>query len=203
MKFINIILISFTQIIISLPLLSQTQLSGEKPITPVVLMGKVLNGDTLPHVLLKEITIFPTLKFANQKEYLRYSRLVHNVKVTLPYARIASARLLEINNELGTIKSEKERKKYLKEAEKNLFAEFEAPLRKLTFSQGKMLIRLIDRETGNTSFDLIKQYKGKVSAFFWQGMARIFGANLKDEYNPNRDDKMVEYIIMMIDSGQI
>ncbi len=166
-----------------------------------ILKGKVIGGDTLPHVMLKEVVVIPSWKFASQREYVRYSRLVHNIKVTLPYARIASGKLLEINNQLAGIKGDKARKKFLNEAEKKLFEEFESPLRKLTFSQGKLLIRLIDRETGNTSYELIRLYKGKVSAFFWQGIARIFGANLKDEYDPDRDDKMVEHIILLIDNG--
>lgn len=128
-----------------------------------ILRGKVIDGDTLPHILLKEVVVIPPWKYANQREYVRYTRLVHNVKITLPYARMASSKLMEINQEMGKIKGDKARKKFLKEAEKKLFSEFEAPLRKLTFSQGKLLIRLIDRETGNTSYDLIRQYKGKVS----------------------------------------
>lgn len=167
----------------------------------IILRGKVIDGDTLPHIVLKEILVVPQWKFANQKEFVRYTRLVHNIKITLPYARLASTKLLAINNELVKIKGDKARRKYLKEEENKLFSEFEKPLKKLTFSQGKLLIRLIDRETGNTSYDLIRQYKGKIPAFFWQGIARIFGANLKDEYEPDRDDKMVEHIILLIDNG--
>jgi hypothetical protein len=203
MKIVWTTFIALALIISNVSLFSQVHSSGETSKEPIILRGRVVDGDTLPHVVLNEVIIFPPWKFASQKEYLRYSKLVRNVKITLPYARIASSKLLEISNELTKIKGEKERKKFLKEAEKELFAEFEGPLRKLSFSQGKMLIRLIDRETGSTSYDLIKQYRGKVTAFFWQGMARIFGANLKDEYDPSRDDKMVEYIIMLIDSGQI
>jgi len=203
MKTVLVILITIASSIWSFSLLSQVQTPVNDSDQTVILRGKVIEGDTLPHVYLKEVVIIPPWKFANQREYVRYTRLVHNVKVTLPYARIASAKLMEINQEMAKIKGDKERKKYLKEAEKKLFAEFEAPLRKLTFSQGKLLIRLIDRETGNTSFELIRQYKGKISAFFWQGIARIFGANLKDEYDAERDDKMVEHIILLIDNGLI
>ncbi len=82
-----------------------------------------------------------------------------------------------------------------------MIGQFENPLRKLTFSQGRMIIKLIDRETGNTSYDLIKDYKGGFSAFFWQSVARVFGSNLKDEYDGDREDKMIEHIIIMIDNG--
>ena len=182
---------------------SQSRSVPVDSIKNVILKGRIINGDTLPHIVLQEVTIVPPWEFKNRREYLRYTRLVHNIKVALPYARIASAKLKDINSELGKIKGDKARRKYLREAEKQLFAEFEAPLRKLTFSQGKILIKLIDRETGDTSYDLIRLYKGKVSAFFWQSLARIFGANLKDDYEPERDDKMIEYIIIMIDNGMI
>ena len=82
-----------------------------------------------------------------------------------------------------------------------MFAEFEQPLRRLSFTQGRLLIKLIDRETGDTSYNLIREYKGGVSAFFWQGIARLFGANLKDEYDAETNDKMIEHIISLIDMG--
>lgn len=166
-----------------------------------LLEGRVVGEDTIPHYNLAEVTITPPWKFKNKRQKRRYSRLVYHVKKTLPYARMAGKRLNEINAHLQTIETEKERKKYLKNAEKELFAEFEAPLRKLTFTQGRILINLIDRETGDTTYNLIKDYKGGVSAFFWQSVARVFGSNLKDEYDPEGDDKMIENIVIRIDNG--
>jgi len=167
-----------------------------------IVRATIIDGDTIPHVLLDEVTIIPPWKFKNNKEQIAYTRLARNVKIALPYARVAGVKLYEINSQLEKIKNEKDRKNYLKKAEKDLFTEFEKPLRNLTFSQGKILIKLIDRETGNTGFELIKEYRGSVSAFFWQGIARIFGANLKDVYNPeNNEDAMIEHIIKMIDNG--
>jgi len=203
MKILLAILITFATATISGTVHSQSVPAINDSIKNVILRGQIINGDTLPHIVLQEVTIVPPWKFKSKREYLRYTRLVHNIKVALPYARLASSKLRDINSELGKIKGDKARRKYLREAEKQLFAEFEAPLRKLTFSQGKILIKLIDRETGDTSFELIQLYKGKVSAFFWQGIARIFGANLKDDYEPERDDKMIEYIVIMIDNGMI
>ena len=203
MKILLAILITFATATISGTVHSQSVPAINDSIKNVILRGRIINGDTLPHIVLQEVTIVPPWKFKSKREYLRYTRLVHNIKVALPYARLASSQLRDINSELGKIKGDKARRKYLREAEKQLFAEFEAPLRKLTFSQGKILINLIDRETGDTSFELIQLYKGKVSAFFWQGIARIFGANLKDDYEPERDDKMIEYIVIMIDNGMI
>lgn len=166
-----------------------------------VLRSKIVDGDTLPNVILDEVTVVPPWKFRSEKERRSYGRLLVNIKKTLPYARLAGVQLQVINDSLMHIKGDKERRQYLRVAEKELFSEFEAPLRKLTFSQGRMLIRLIDRETGSTSYNLIKEYKGGVPAFFWQGIARLFGANLKDEYDPSKEDKMVEHIITLIDNG--
>jgi len=160
-----------------------------------------IDGDTLPHISIKEIQIVPPWRFKNVRQKRRYSRLVVNIKKTLPYARLAKNRLNEISAALDTIKAEKDRKEFLKKSEKILFNEFEKPLRKLTFSQGRMLIKLIDRETGDTSYKLIKDLKGGFSAFMWQSVARIFGSNLKSEFDRKGDDAMIEHIILMIDNG--
>lgn len=177
-----------------------TEMAGEKV---YMLQSIVKNGDTIPHIVLAEVKVVPDWKYENKRERRKYNRFVRNIKVALPYARVAARKLDAINTELSRIENEKARKEYLKEAEKKLFKEFEKPLRKLTFSQGRMLIKLIDRETGNTSYDLIKEYKGGFSAFFWQSVARIFGSNLKDEYHGDREDRMIEHIIILIDNGML
>lgn len=177
-----------------------TEMAGEKV---HMLESRVINGDTIPHVVLAEVKVVPDWEYKNKRERRKYNRFVRNIKVALPYARVAAHKLERINARLARIENEKERKEYLKEAEKELFEEFEKPLRKLTFSQGRMLIKLIDRETGNTSYDLIKEYKGGFSAFFWQSVARLFGSNLKDEYHGDREDRMIEHIIILIDNGML
>ena len=169
-----------------------------------VLRAEVINGDTIPHVDLREVIVTAKIKFKNKKDEIAYTKLVRNVKIALPYARIAGAKLYEINEQLAQIKDDKGRKQFMKQAEKDIQAEFEGQIRKLTFSQGKILIKLIDRETGNTGYELIKEYRGSVSAFFWQGIARVFGANLKDGYNTdNNEDAMIERIVKLIDMGAI
>ena len=167
------------------------------------LKSRVIEGDTLPHVYIGEVTVSPPWKFKSKRQHKRYSRLVVNVKKTLPYARLAKYRLDVIAHVIDTLPNEKAKKQYLKKAEKDLFEEFEKPLRKLTFSQGRMLIKLIDRETGDTSYDLIKDLKGGFSAFMWQSVARIFGSNLKSEFDSDGDDAMIEHIVIMIDNGML
>lgn len=169
----------------------------------IIVRQRIVDGDTLPHINLKEVAVVPPYRFKNKRQVKRYSRLVRNVKVTLPYARMAASKLQQINDELATIEGEQARKKFLKESEKELFNEFEKPLSKLTFSQGRMLIKLIDRETGDTSYALIKEYKGGFTAFFWQSVARMFGSNLKSEYDEAGDDRMIEHIIILIDNGML
>ncbi|MFW6202699.1 MAG: DUF4294 domain-containing protein [Marinilabilia sp.] len=174
------------------------EMAGEE----VYMLGReVVKGDTLPHVLLGEVKIVPEWEFRSKRERRHYNRLVRNIKIALPYARLAAHKLQKINAELARIEGEDEREAYLDEAEEKLFKDFEQPLRKLTFSQGRILIKLIDRETGDTSYNLIKEYKGGFSAFFWQSVARLFGSNLKKEFDAEREDRMIEHIIVQIDNG--
>ena len=158
-------------------------------------------NDTIPLVELEEVRIYKSADF----EYLSYKRrdrrLVKNVKKAYPYSRIAGIKLKELDAELSKLKSEDEQKEHIKQAEKEIMSEFEKDLRKLTVTQGIILVKLIDRETGQTSYEVIKDLKGGFSAFFWQGIARIFGNNLKAEYDPEGDDAKIEDIVKGIEAG--
>jgi hypothetical protein len=118
-------------------------------------------------------------------------------------AKVAAIKLAEYNRVYTTFKTERERKKYVKGVEKELFAEFEEELRVMRVSEGRILIKLLDRETGNSSFEIIKEFKGGFPAFFWQSVARLFGHDLKAQYDPVMEDRLIEYIIMQIDLGLI
>mgnify|MGYP003298771777 FL=1 len=166
----------------------------------VITQAKVLNGDTIPFIRLPEVRVY-CRKRKTKRQIARYNRLVYNVKKVLPYARTAAKVISEIEDSLSHISDEKLKKRYLKEAEDALFAEFEAPLKKLTITQGRILIKLIDRETGDTTFELIRSLKGRFSAFLWQSVARLFGSSLKSEYDPDKDDRQIEVIVLMIDDG--
>nr|MBA3898685.1 DUF4294 domain-containing protein [Bacteroidota bacterium] len=141
--------------------------------------------------------------FASHKEAERWDRLKRDVKKAYPYAKIAGMKLREYNDALAGMESEKERKKFLKEKEKEMKAEFENDLKNLTIRQGRLLIKLIDRETGNTSYALVKELKGSFSVFMWQSLARMFGSNLKDTYDGTGEDKAIEDIVLMIERGEI
>ena len=128
---------------------------------------------------------------------------MRDVKRTLPYAKAIGATLQRINAELEKIPEEKDRKAYMKSMEAELIGQYESDMRKMTLSQGKMLIRLVDRECDQTSYELIKQYRGGVRAFFWQGFAKLFGADLKTTYDKDDKDKIVERVIILVEAGQL
>jgi hypothetical protein len=161
------------------------------------------NGVMMPEIQLGGVNIIARPGGARKSDYRRYDRLIYNIKKVYPYAKIVRVRLERVNDELQGITDEKDRKNYLKTVEKNVFAEYEDDMRQMTITQGRLLIKLIDRETQNTSFDLIREYRGKISASFWQGIARIFGTNLKAEYDPYGDDLLMELIINEIDAGRM
>ena len=163
------------------------------------------NGVTMPEVEIKEVTIIGSgsKRSARKRDYRRYERLIYNIKKVYPYAIIVREKIDLVNEELKTISTEREQKAYMKSVEKDVFAEYEDEIAKLTITQGKILIKLIDRETQNTSYELIKVYRGRISAAFWQGIARIFGTNLKEEYDPYGEDALIELIIREIDAGRL
>ena len=161
------------------------------------------DGVTLPEVAIKEVTVYAHPQFPKKSDFRKYERLVYNLKRVYPYALIVRNKLAQVDNDISRIKDEKERKEYLKRVEKNVFAEYEGDIRDMTISQGRLLIKLIDRETQNTSYALIKDYRGKFAAAFWQGIARIFGTNLKEEYDPYGEDAIIESIITEIDAGNL
>jgi len=161
------------------------------------------DGVTLPEVEIKEVTVLAHPTMTKKSDLRKYERLVYNLKKVYPYAFMVRKKLNKVNEDLMNVKSEKERKDYLRSVEKNIFAQYEGDIRDMTITQGRLLIKLIDRETQNTSYILIKEYRGKVAAAFWQGIARIFGTNLKEEYDPYGADVLIEYIIQEIEAGRL
>jgi len=129
--------------------------------------------------------------------------MIRNIKKAYPYARIAADELKKLDDYLLTLSNDKEQKAYINQAEKEIMKRFEKDVRKLTVTQGIILVKLIDRETGRTSYQVIKELKGGFTAFFWQGIARIFGNNLKTKYDPEDQDKVMEDIILGIEAGYI
>ena len=161
------------------------------------------NGVTLPEVEIKEVMVYAHPRFPRKSDFRKYERLIYNLKKVYPYALIVRSRLARVDDDMRNINNEIDRKEYLKKVEKDVFAEYEGAIRDMTITQGRLLIKLIDRETLNTSYTLIKDYRGKIAAAFWQGIARIFGTNLKEEYDPYGEDALIESIILEIDAGNL
>lgn len=162
----------------------------------------VYRSDTLPVIILPAVNIYDVNKY-NYLHSRKYRRLVRNVKKAYPYALVANQRLKALDRELANMKSNKDRKAYLRAAEKEIMKEFEDDMRRMTIKQGIILVKLIDREIGRTSYEVLKDIKGGFTAFFWQGIARLFGNDLKMNYDPDGEDKTVEDIIMAIEYGFI
>ena len=160
-------------------------------------------GETLPEIELDEVTVVQKIGLRERFQWWRYRRLIYNVKRVYPYAIVVRESLTAVNDTLHMIEGDRERKRYLKEFEKSVFREYEDDMRSMTITQGKILIKLVDRETQNTGYDLIKEYRGSVSAVFWQGIARIFGTNLKDEYDRDGEDYLIEKVIYEIEAGRL
>ena len=159
--------------------------------------------DTMLMVYLNQIYIFPPEKFKNKKQEKFYLITVRDVKLTLPYAKLIASELNKTNKKLISLPDDKERKKYLSQYEKAVLKQYEPSLKKMNINQGKMLLQLIDRECNQSPYELIKAYRGSLTAFFWQGVARIFGSNLKAEYDGNDRDKIVERIIILVEENRI
>ncbi len=179
------------------------QKSDSLPQRFYVLQNVERDGVKLPEMEIKEVVIPGKRRVFTGFQYWKYERLVYNVKKVYPYALIVRDKFKDVNAILEQLPDDKAKRKYIKEVEKQVFRDYEGDMREMTITQGRILIRLIDRETNITSFELIKQYKGSISASFWQGIARIFGTNLKEAYDPAGDDFLIENIIAEIDSGRL
>lgn len=168
-----------------------------------VVPATVDNGDTIAYIKLEPVQVHQRRTWKSRKRYNQYLRLQKKVVKVYPFARLASQKLEEYAEELANVESDKEKRKFYKQIEREIKAEYEGELRNLTVSEGRILIKLLDRETGNTSYDLVEELRGKFSAFFWQSAARIFGHNLKSQYDPLGADKEIEFIVQRIERGEI
>jgi len=163
----------------------------------------VIDGDTIPMIDLAEVQINKKEIKENSAEARKFDRLVRNVKRVYPYAKLAGIKFKEYSDLLAGVKSEKTKKAMMKKAQDELEAQFGDDLKSMTFSQGKILLKLVDRQTGNSSYELVQEFRGKFVAFFWQSFARLFGYNLKEVYDPLGQDKDIELIVLMIENGTI
>ena len=197
MKRILLLLLFFSFIAVCVHAQQTTTINGYK--VPLC----VYKGDTIPALRLPTVYVFKPLKFKNKKQEMEYYRLVRNVKKTLPIAKEVNRAVIETYEFLLTLPDEKSREKHLQMVEKSVKEQYTPRMKKLTFSQGKLLIKLINRETASSSFELVKAFLGPFKAGFYQAFAAIFGASLKKEYHPEAEDILIEQIIILVENGQL
>lgn len=182
--------------LILLSLFFANALKGREQITTAVSPMQ----DSLPHILLKEVKVTRNTKnnAYYKRQNRRHQRLEYNVRKVYPYACIASRKIEEIDRRIRQVSRPKERRKIIRQEYGELMKTFKKPLMKLSITQGRILIRLIYRETHNSAFAHIREYKGSVNAYFWQSIALLFGNNLKADYDPHGKDAGIEEIVQTI-----
>lgn len=171
---------------------------------PMVKVGKVLhNRDSIQYVELNNIYVYPAPFFKDEAQEARYNRLVYNVKKVLPIAKEVSSIVIETGDYLNSLPNEEARKKHMKYVEKSIIKEYTPRMKKLTYQQGKLLIKLVYRECGSSSYNLIQAFFGPARAGLYQGVAWFFGASLMKQYEPNGIDRLTERVVRQVESGQI
>ncbi|MEO8760535.1 MAG: DUF4294 domain-containing protein [Bacteroidia bacterium] len=163
----------------------------------------VINNDTVPCIWMPWVIISERMPFATRKKYAEWTRLKQNVKRVYPYAILAAAKLKEFDIACAKIPKESDRKAFLKKSEKELQKQFGEELKGLSINQGKILMKLIDRETGKTTYSIVKELRGNFTAFMWQSLASLYGSSMKQEYDLNNpDDKLIEVAVKQIEAGE-
>ncbi len=184
---------------------NETEVDMDNPtFVPMVKVGKVLDkGDSIQYVELNKVYVYPQLTFENERQRMEYNRLVYNVKKVLPIAKEVNKIIIETYEYLQTLPDKKSRDEHMKLVEADIKREYTPRMKKLTYAQGKLLIKLVYRETSSSSYQLIQAFLGSVRAGFYQTFAWIFGASLKKEYQPNGVDRLTERVVLQVESGQL
>jgi Domain of unknown function (DUF4294) len=176
---------------------------AQEPDSSRIGYGFIIGKDTIIHRNIMEVRVYPQHEFNNPRMEKQYSRLIQRVKKVYPYAVKANELLTKYEPEYEQLKTDRERRKLMKHIEDELLAQYKDDLKKMSISDGKVLIKLIDRQTGRTSYTIIKEFRGGFAAVFWQGIARLFKNNLKDEFDPYGEDKLIEEIVTQIELGYL
>lgn len=171
---------------------------------PTVKVGKVLEGgDSIQYMEMNNVYVFPPVTFASKRQQNAYMRLVKNVKTVLPIAKEARLIMMETAEYLETLPNNAAREEHMKRVEKSIMQEYKPRMKKLTYSQGKLLIKLIYRESHSSGYELIQAFLGPMRAGFYQAFAWAFGASLKKEYEPEGVDRLTERVVLMVEAGQL
>ncbi len=171
--------------------------------TEIITPAIVENGDTFPLFKIPTVWVYPPMKFKSKKQERFYWRIVHDVRRVLPISKYIKEVIEETNDTLMQMPTKKERDQYMRGWELDLYKREEEKMKKLTYRQGTLLIRLVDRECDASGYELVKAYRGSFRAGFYQAFARLFGSSLKTRYGDHEDDIVIERIINQIESGQL
>lgn len=167
-------------------------------------MGTVqYKGKTIPHIIMPALPKYAPLTFKNDRERAEYNRLVYNVKKVLPWAKLAKLTIIETVEVLDQLPDKRSRDAHIKEVERGLKAQYGPALKKLTRSQGRLLIKLVNRECNQTGYAIAKAFIGPFKANLYQGIAVLFGNSLNKKYDPDGDDRYTERVVRMVEAGLI
>ena len=168
------------------------------------LVGTVVyEGDTIPHVIYPPLPKYIPIKFKSERERQHYNRLVYNVKKVLPWAKLVRLTVIETYSYMETLPDEKSRKEHLKAVEEGLKQQYGPTLKKFTRSQGRLLVKLVNRECNMTGYNIAKAVIGSFKSNFYQGIALLFGNSLNKKYDPEGDDKYTERVVQLVEAGML
>ena len=196
------IVILLTGFLAPLTIVAQNDL-GDPTFVPTVKVGKTLvDGDSIQYMEMSNVYVYPELTFKSKRQQQSYMRLVKNVKKVLPLAKQVRQIIIETAEFTETLPPE-ERKEHLKRVEQAVVREYKPQMKKLTFSQGKLLIKLVDRECHSTAYEAMQAFIGPVRSGMWQAFAWMFGASLKKGYDAEGTDRLTERVVLMVEAGQL
>lgn len=164
---------------------------------------QVVGTDTIYLAYIREVYVFPPMHFRNKQQERFYWKTVRDVKKTLPYAKMITKDMAYADAELAKLATDRERRQWWRKFERTLFRKYEKDFRNMYASQGRMLMKLMDRESDRTSYELIRQYRGKAAADFWQFIAKLFKNDLKEGYDGADKDRIIERVITLVEAGQL
>ena len=200
-QLLTLLLLTFT---VGIKAQEETSEMGSPTFVPTVKVSKVLrDGDSIQYMEMSNVYVYPPVTFESKRQQGKYMRLVNNVKKTLPIAKQARQMLIETAEYLETLPNKKAKDEHMKRVEQAVYREYKPKMKKLNYSQGKLLIKLVNRECNSTSYEAIQAFMGPLRAGFWQAFAWAFGASLKKEYDPEGTDRLTERIVLMVESGQL
>jgi len=197
-------LLTLLSLSVAYSLTAQEATPGDSTFVPMVKVSTtVVDGDTVQYMEMSNVYVYPEPTFKSVRQKKAYNRLIRNVKKVLPLAKQVRQMLIETAEYLETLPTKKEKDAHMKRVEESIVAEYKPKMKKLTFSQGKLLIKLVDRECHSTAYEAMQAFIGPVRSGMWQAFAWMFGASLKKGYDPDGVDRLTERVVLMVEAGQL